>query len=479
MVSVSGALKLFLSALEISYPAINNELIQGKASNFMADLRRESPEVVALLPAVLQQLSPNLHPSSGWPLVPPILPSPKKGTWVQSPNTAPIEPSSDPFYSPNPSAFVHLNNGDLIAIREVGLTPVFANVSKSYQISYRSESTLGEPTADVSLLLIPKNFDNRTVISYQTPEDAASILCAPSYAIASGDYDALVDMLLTQGWAVNIPDHEGPRSAFAAGINAGKTTLDSIRALYKLSPIVNFKFDRVGLHGFSGGSIATGHAIEMQPQYAPELKLTSAAIGGYVVDINATFSAINGGLFSGFSPTAIIGLSTEYPQLSQLLDDALKPEYKKRFFSPQKNCESGNLVNYIGQDIYTYMKDGKAFLQKSLVQNVFIENRLGKRAPQVPLFVYQGVQDEIAPVGLVDDVVDFYCKAGVPTEYSRQSQLAHLSSAKMSNSDVIDFFNRTLNGFVPQQCGSYESALTPTQHTASFKQITEMVLGYI
>jgi hypothetical protein len=47
--------------------------------------------------------------------------------------------------------------------------------------------------------------------------------------------------------------------------------------------------------GYSGGSLATEWAAELQPTYAPELNFAGAALGGLVPNITSVLKTINGG----------------------------------------------------------------------------------------------------------------------------------------------------------------------------------------
>ena len=83
----------------------------------------------------------------------------------------------------------------------------------------------------------------------QIAEDSLAGYCAPSYAIQHlsaspflGQIVAPAEFViaqgaLQQGWAVVIPDHEGPDNAYAAGPLAGRITLDGIRAARDFAPM--------------------------------------------------------------------------------------------------------------------------------------------------------------------------------------------------------------------------------------------------
>jgi hypothetical protein len=53
------------------------------------------------------------------------------------------------------------------------------------------------------------------------------------------------------------------------------------------------------MSGYSGGAQVTGWAAQLQPTYAPDVKLTGAALGGLPADLAAVMRQLNGGPFGG------------------------------------------------------------------------------------------------------------------------------------------------------------------------------------
>jgi len=157
----------------------------------------------------------------------------------------PIKPSDDPFYTPA-AGFESAKPGAILRTRPVPnalslLQTIPLQLQGAYQILYRTTDAMGNATATVTTILIPKNADFKKVVSYQVAEDSGGqINCAPSYGLQSGSdiefsgtaniESALIAAALNQGWVVNTPDWEGPKSTFIDGIGAGQATLDSIRA---------------------------------------------------------------------------------------------------------------------------------------------------------------------------------------------------------------------------------------------------------
>lgn len=121
--------------------------------------------------------------------------------------------------------------------------------------------------------------------------------------------------LLDQGYYVVTPDYEGPKSTFTVGLQSGKATLNSIRAVLSSGNLTGIDSDaEVMMWGYSGGTIASGWAAAIQSEYAPELgeNLIGAALGGFVTNITATAEATDGGLFAGLIANALGGLGNEY-----------------------------------------------------------------------------------------------------------------------------------------------------------------------
>lgn len=153
----------------------------------------------------------------------------------------PILPSEDPFYEV-PEDYKEAELGGDSEWREMdtkfGLMAMEENVCAYYQVMYRTSDSHGNPLATVTSILIPFNADYEKLLSYHIAEDSNSFDCSPSFSIQakSGLQNVmsqlevmLIIAALDEGWVVNVPDYEGPRSSFAAGRLEGRAVLDSLR----------------------------------------------------------------------------------------------------------------------------------------------------------------------------------------------------------------------------------------------------------
>ncbi|ETN38856.1 uncharacterized protein HMPREF1541_06897 [Cyphellophora europaea CBS 101466] len=380
-------------------------------------------------------------------------------------------PTDDPFYTPE-SGYEAYPPGTILATRNppsliaaLGAIPV--PLADAQQILYRSTDSFGNPSATVATVLTPFNADESKLLSYQVAQDSAYANCAPSYALQfasdsgglAGTLGTQVEIIaigaaLSEGWVVTIPDHEGPNAAFLANTGGGQHVLDGIRAT--LSSGLTTPQAQVALWGYSGGSLVSSFAAELAPTYAPELSsnLIGVVLGGAVPNITSSLPLINHSLFSGLLPGGIIGLGNEYPEIAALIDANLVPEKAADFNKARQQCFGANLIQFLGQDVLNdYFLDGDDFFfENSAVLAVQEANRLGQRAPQIPVFMYKGVQDQISAVEDTDQLYDEYCNAGGQVEYIRDVGAEHAALLVTGIPSAIQWIKGAFRGNLEAGC---------------------------
>ena len=355
----------------------------------------------------------------------------------------PIPPNEDPFYIP-PAGYESAAPGTILASRAVP-SPISAfeliplSLAGAYQLLYRTADSFGNPTATVTTILIPKNANYSKLLSYQVAEDASFINCAPSYALQqfsesggfAGTVETQVEILaigaaLLQGWVVAMPDHEGPKAAFLANINSGQATLDGVRAALSSAAITGLASRPViTMWGYSGGSVATSFAAEMQPTYAPDLIIAGAAIGGLVPNISSATSLINRSFAAGLIPGGVLGLAHEYPVIATALDEFLVPSRAATFRQADSQCLGANVLQFLFQDVIGTYFVNDSVLTRPDVLAVLNANAVGQRAPQIPLFMYKSINDELSAVQDTDAVYAAYCAGGTNVRYQRDLLSEH------------------------------------------------------
>ncbi|KAK9439660.1 lipase 2 [Metarhizium brunneum] len=328
------------------------------------------------------------------------------------------------------------------------------HLDASYQLLYRTTDSLNNATATVLTVLVPRNANFNKVLSYQAVDDASNINCAPSYAfqldsgpsVAQGEV-LLVEAALEQGWVVIVPDYLGPKGAFLANVLAGQAVLDGIRAARNSGAITGIgKNPTVTLWGYSGGSLATLFAAELQPSYAPEVAIAGAAAGGAVPNITTVLGKVDGTGAAGLIPAGILGLAHQYPEVDALIQKHVLPQHRDEFYKADKLCLLGNINEFSGKNLSQFVDDPSLLYANPTVVRIAGENDLGQHAPKAPLLMYKATKDEVSPVAETDALVDWYCKQGATVQYLRDESTNHESLAVTGAPKALAWLRGRMNG---------------------------------
>lgn len=203
--------------------------------------------------------------------------------------------------------------------------------------------------------------------------------------------------------------------------------------------------------GYSGGSIASEWAAELQGQYAPQLRFAGTAIGGVVSNGTEIFPAISGSIWAGLGPEALLGLTTQYPQARSYLLSQLKthgPYNKTGFLAAENMSIQEAFTTYSNQSLYAYFKNGEEFLEAPGIKKMIIEQtQMGYHGvPQMPMYVYKAVADEITSIESTDLLVDRYCGVGANILYERNTVGGHLAEETNGDPSAFKWLTEVLEG---------------------------------
>ncbi|QEO24260.1 hypothetical_protein [Candidozyma auris] len=362
-------------------------------------------------------------------------------------------PTKDDFYT-TPENITSYENGDIIASRPAPamIRSVYfpVNVKNAWQLKLRSEDSHGNPQAIVTTILEPYDADPKKLLSYQPAQDSSSNDCSPSYSILfNAPMNTVIlqaEMLLMQsalakGWFLNVPDYEGFQGAFTAGRQSGQATLDSIRAALQSEDISGVSPEaKVTMWGYSGGTIASGWAAALQPQYAPELKeqLLGAALG--------------------LIPNAVNGLLYEYPHLGDLVETQLRETKREDFLSAGKKCLATSLLEYATVKFFSgkdpWATEGWGFFDLPEIQEIIKNNTAALEEdgpiPEIPLFVFHGTEDEIVPFSGAQRGYENYCDWGIKSlEFAVSNTTGHILEVVEGSGAALVWLEKMFNGEKP------------------------------
>jgi triacylglycerol lipase len=371
----------------------------------------------------------------------------------------PVVPAKDPFYAP-PPGFEHARPGTVLRSREVelafmGLVPQQFTAS---QLLYRTTDLNGSPEATVTTVIVPtERAANGPIplVSYQCAIDAVAGRCFPSYALRRGAKAIgalaqveffLVAAALAEGWAVSVPDHEGPKGMWGAPYEPGYHVLDGVRAALHYDRLGLSPDAPVGLWGYSGGGLASAWAAEVSGSYAPELDIVGAVLGSPVADLGHAFRRLNSSFYSGLPGMVVAALTHIYPELDKVIQEHATEEGKAMLLRIEKMTTAHAVLRFIGMDMGKLIDQPlEQVLQTPEVQQVFESIKLGTAVPTPPVLIVQAVHDRIVSVDDIDELTHTYQSGGASVTYHRdmfsEHMLLHPFSAPMTLRWLTDRFN--------------------------------------
>jgi hypothetical protein len=354
------------------------------------------------------------------------------------PATALQDPSTDPFFEA-PADLAGLAPGTVIRTRAVStkLIPGVPLGAKSFQILVRSNDAKDQPAAVAATVIHPKAAATKQLLAYQPAIDSLGPQCNPTYTLQAGTEKeaSLIQLGLQRGLTVVVPDHEGPRHAFAAGRMAGHAVLDAIRGtLNSPESGLNGTATKVTMMGYSGGAIATSWAAQLQPSYAPDINLVGFASGGTPADLEAAAELMDGSASGGLFVGAAFGVMREYPELRTLLND--------RGRAYEEQVKNQCLVQLVSTHPFASVKqisDSPDPLREPVAQQVLNDNKMGAVAPTAPALLWHARLDELIPYRVAPALRDAWCALGTKVKLVTNRYTEHNTGAVIWGKDVMPF----------------------------------------
>ena len=342
--------------------------------------------------------------------------------WAASALPSPI--TDDDFFN-RPADIDALAPGSIIRSRTVDLVDLTFPATDATQIMVRSNDSHDRPIAATATLIVPSVHwggpGTRPVVVSNQAIDSLGAKCTPSYKMLHApdglELPPLTALSLWHGYAVLVPDHEGPNMAYGAGVLAAHTILDAVRGMRQV-PGAGLAESPVVLTGYSGGAIATGWAAQLAPSYAPDLELAGFAAGGTPADLGALAATMDGTLGSGLYAAAALGLAREYPQLLTAVNEIgrLAVQSELRNLCDTEATAIGAAMLPVAAYTFPGVQDAL------VVQRVLDATRMGEAKPAAPGLLYHGssavaLGDEFIPESAAKSLWRDWCELGANIRY--------------------------------------------------------------
>ncbi|MEV6643493.1 lipase family protein [Amycolatopsis sp. NPDC051371] len=355
----------------------------------------------------------------------------------------PPQASAASFYDP-PSPLPAGSDGDVIRheastfyIDPVKLIKADAGVQR---IMYRSTDTHGSPIAVTGTVLTPRTAWHgsgaRPIVSYAVGTQGEGDDCAPSKALAAGfEYEGpFIAGLLARGYGIVVTDYEGLGTpgdhTYVNRASEGHAVLDAIRAAQRL-PEAGLPDDGpVAIAGYSQGGGASAAAAELQPGYAPELKLKGAYAGAVPADLASVAKNLDGHYAVGFLGFALVSMNYAYPELN--IPALLNARGKQLFEQVRTECTVEAIAAHAFTQSSTLTNDGRslvAYLGEEPYRSRVAEQKIGALKPTAPVLIVHSALDDIVPYAQDRDLGRTWCGKGVKVQFSTTLVPTHVLAA--------------------------------------------------
>ncbi|TLD07683.1 hypothetical protein PgNI_11084 [Pyricularia grisea] len=371
-----------------------------------------------------------------------------------------IPPSQDPWYRA-PQGFETKAPGTILRTRQAppNITALVNNSAEAHQLLFRSTDTRYRPSWAVTTVFLPTEQskigrDKPALLSYQIPYNTLDVDQSPSYGLSTiygEDIMADVRECLSRGWAVSVPDFEGPDAAFSAGPQAGHAVIDSVRAVLSFTNLTDPNIARYALWGYSGGAFASGFAAELQASYAPELDFSGIALGGVLSNFTQIIYNVTGSPVAAIVPYALLGLTAQYPDARQYLIDQMHKEglyNATTFLSALRIPAAEAIALFSGQNIFDYFIQGDEIMRAPelarVIGNNWHESYHG--IPQMPVYAYKAIHDENTNIRTTDEHVARICGVGANVRYDRNTIGGHQDESISGGKRALKWLSDALDG---------------------------------
>ena len=354
------------------------------------------------------------------------------------------------FYA-QPAGAANGAPGTLVKSEELAGVPLAA---RAWRIMYRSTDLRGAPLVVTGLLVVPVTPPppaGRVVVSWAHPTTGSAPECAPSYGFDPTVFIEGLRELLDRGYAVVATDYAGMGTAgpdsYLVGVTEGNNVLDAVRAARHIAAAA--ASERVVLWGHSQGGQAALFAAERATSYAPELQIQAVAVAAPAADLLDLMSAhlddISGVTIGSYAFSAYAQVYSGIPGTA--IADILTPAAAA--IQPQMNrlCLLANIstLHRIGEPVVGHFTTQDPTTTEPF-RTLLTENSAGQSGFTAPLFVAQGLADQLVVPGDTADFVQHESRLGMDVTFEQIPFATHGTVAYLAVPGLMRFLDAHVSG---------------------------------
>ncbi|MFC9328495.1 lipase family protein [Kitasatospora sp. NPDC057015] len=309
------------------------------------------------------------------------------------------------------------------------------------RLMYKSTDSTGRPVAVTGAYIEPsaswKGGGPRPLVALAPGTMGQGDQCAASMGLQNpitlngdtvsvGYEDVAIHRMLAAGVAVVVTDYVGLGATdrlhtYVNRLDGGHALLDAVRAARALPGVSLAPDSRVGLYGYSQGGGASASAAELQPSYAPEIKLAGTYAGAPPANLTEVLKGIDGSALAGALGWSLNGFLQSDPDLRAIADARLNATGKAALNDLSTMCVGDAILGYAFKKSTAWTNGGVSVgavvAAEPRLRAVLDAQRIGTLKPTSPVRLATGIQDDIVPHAQARQLAVDWCRKGADVTY--------------------------------------------------------------
>ncbi|CAL9643817.1 lipase family protein [Streptomyces sp. enrichment culture] len=384
------------------------------------------------------------------------------------------------FYTP--PATLPAANGALVRSEPLPLALSLPSLDgplpgRATRLMYKSTDAAGRPVAVTGAYIEPtatwKGGGARPLVAVAPGTMGQGDQCAASLGlerpillngqtVSVGYEDLSIYRLLAAGVAVVVTDYGGLGTTdrlhtYVNRVDEAHAVLDAVRAARSLPGTSLTADSRIGLFGYSQGGGATAAAAELQPAYAPDVRLSGSYVGAPPADLTEVTEAIDGSELAGALGWSLNGFLQSDPSLRPIAEAHLNSAGKDALADLSTMCVGDALFGYGYRRSTRWTTDGSSLSEiiaaTPALQAFLDTQRIGTLKPSGPVRVATGVNDNLVPHGQARRLAVDWCRKGADVTYQAvvlpnvvSPLLNHFGPLLTDQDDAVSWLTDRLSG---------------------------------
>ena len=351
------------------------------------------------------------------------------------------------FYTP-PDPLPPGQPGDLIRTEPSPLVlepsgQLGAIMATGTRIMYRSIDSRGNPMAVTGTYFEPFNgwsgIGPRPLIVYGPGTQGLADQCAPSRQFNQGihwspfldlafNYEEMfVATLVARGFAVVMTDYQGLGTpgvhTYVNRVAEADAMLDAGRAAMRLPGTSLDPQGPMALFGYSQGGGASAAAVELAPEYAPELNIVGAYAGAPPADLEEMIPYADGSVLVGVIGYALNSVVATYPEFEGKLRSVLTPMGQKLIDDTRQQCIAETAMRFRFKHLQDFfIGDVNTVVNEPAFRALFDEQHIGGYRPAAPVLIVSNRYDPLVPWAPAAQLGRDWCAQGADVEFWTNEQ---------------------------------------------------------